>query len=75
MGIVDETDLPGDTIREMSHAMRTPLTCVMGFSGLLLEDESLNGQCREYLSIINDEARKLTEMLDHYVARMRAERQ
>jgi len=55
--------------------MRTPLTSLLGFSGLLLEDEEIVGERREYLAIINDEARRLTEMLDHYVALLRTERE
>ena len=63
-----------DLVREMSHAMRTPLTSVMGFSELLLEDETIQGEQREYAKFINDESRKLTELLDFYVAELRAEK-
>jgi signal transduction histidine kinase len=63
-----------DLVREMSHAMRTPLTSVMGFSELLLEDETIQGEQREYAKFINDESRKLAELLDFYVAELRAER-
>ena len=56
------------TVREMSHELRTPLTSIMGFAELLLEDESLTGQTREYLTVINDESRKLSKMLDHYLS-------
>lgn len=56
------------TVREMSHNLRTPLTSIMGFAELLLEDESLTGQTREYLTVISDEARRLSGMLNHYLA-------
>ena len=56
------------TVREMSHDMRTPITSIMGFSELLLEDESLQGQTREYLTVINNESRKLTSILNHYLS-------
>lgn len=57
----------------MSHEMRTPLTSIMGFAELLLEDETITGTSREYLQIISDESRRMSEMLDHYVSVLRAE--
>ena len=56
------------TLREMSHEMRTPLTSIMGFSELLLEDEKLTSQTREYLTVISDESRKLSALLNHYLS-------
>lgn len=56
------------TVREMSHELRTPLTSIMGFAELLLEDESLTGQTREYLTVISEESRRLSEMLNHYLS-------
>ncbi len=56
------------SIREMSHELRTPLTSIMGFSELLLEDETLTGQTREYLTVINEESRKLSSLLNHYLS-------
>ena len=55
-------------VREMSHELSTPLTSIMGFAELLLEDESLTGQTREYLTVINDESLKLSSMLNHYLS-------
>lgn len=52
----------------MSHELRTPLTSIMGFSELMLEDESVTGQQREYLQTISDESRKLSGMLNHYLS-------
>ena len=56
------------TVREMSHELRTPLTSIMGFSELLLEDETITGQNREYLTVISQESRRLSEMLNHYLS-------
>lgn len=56
------------TVREMSHALRTPLTSIMGFSELLLEDEALTGQTREYLTVISDESKSLAKLLNHYLS-------
>ncbi len=56
------------TIREMSHHVRTPLTSIMGFAELLLEDDNITGQQRDYLQTISDEARRLSGMLNHYLS-------
>jgi signal transduction histidine kinase len=56
------------TVREMSHELRTPLSSIMGFSELLLEDESLQGKTREYLTVISEESRKLASVLNHYLS-------
>lgn len=56
------------TVREMSHELRTPLTSIMGFSELLLEDETITGKNREYLVVINEESRKLSTLLTHYLS-------
>ncbi len=52
----------------MSHEVRTPLTSIMGFAELLLEDETVTGQTREYLTVISEESRKLSGLLDHYLS-------
>lgn len=57
-----------NTLREMSHHLRTPLTSIMGFAELLLEDENIVGQQRDYLQTISDEARRLSGMLNHYLS-------
>lgn len=56
------------TVRAMSHDLRTPLSSIMGFSELLLEDENLQGETREYLRVINEESRKLAGILNHYLS-------
>jgi signal transduction histidine kinase len=40
----------------------------MGFAELLLEDETLTGQTREYLTVISEESRRLSEMFNHYLS-------
>jgi signal transduction histidine kinase len=61
------------SVREMSHELRTPLTSIMGFAELLLEDESITGQNREYLQVISDESRRLSSMLNHYISTLLVE--
>lgn len=55
-------------VREMSHELRTPLTSIMGFAELLLEDETLSSQQRDYLQTISDEAKRLSGMLNSYLS-------
>ena len=62
-----------DTLGQMSHELRTPLTSIMGFAGLLLDDDSITGESREYIKIIDDEARRLADVLRHYVALLMVE--
>lgn len=62
-----------DTIGQMSHDLRTPMTSIMGFAELLLEDESIQGESREHLTIISSEARRLADMLNHYLSILQAE--
>ncbi len=52
----------------MSHEVRTPLTSIMGFAELMLEDESLTGQTREYLTVISEESRRLSKTLNDYLS-------
>jgi signal transduction histidine kinase len=55
-------------VRELSHEVRTPLTSIMGFAELLLEDDAITGQTREYLTVISQESRKLSALLNHYLS-------
>ena len=51
-------------ISSLSHELRTPLTSINGFSELLLQDESLNGEAREFATFIHTEAQRLTSMVN-----------
>jgi signal transduction histidine kinase len=53
----------GQTIGDLIHDLRTPLTGIMGFTELLIEDPTIVGQNREYVEIILNEAKKLEQML------------
>jgi len=52
----------------INHEMRTPLTAIMGYTDLMLDDESLESQQLEILHIIQDNSQRLlglvTNLLD-----------
>ncbi len=55
-----------NTIADLIHDLRTPLTGVMGFAELLLENEQITGKDREYIEIILSEARNMAAILGNH---------
>ena len=55
-------------IEGMSHDMRTPLTSIGGFAELLLMNDAIQGESREYLHIILNESRKITKILTKFLS-------
>lgn len=52
-------------LANMSHEVRTPLNSIVGFSTLLIEDESLSLHSRnEFMSIINENCRLLLKLIN-----------
>ncbi|MEM1363974.1 MAG: HAMP domain-containing sensor histidine kinase, partial [Pseudomonadota bacterium] len=52
-------------LSQISHELRTPMTSIRSFSEILRDTESLTGQERnKYASIIQEEATRLTRLLD-----------
>ena len=60
--------LKSDMISLMSHELRTPITSINGFAELLVMDEKLPSEAREFLSIINTEAQRLSRMIDTFLS-------
>jgi signal transduction histidine kinase len=52
-------------ISSLSHELRTPLTSINGFSELLMQDESVSGEAREFAAFIHTEAQRLTSMVNN----------
>lgn len=48
-----------------SHELRTPLAGIYGFSELLLSDEELSEHARGWAARINDESRRLSEIVNN----------
>lgn len=48
----------------MSHELRTPLNSILGFSQIMYDDTSCNGENREYLDIINRSGQHLLQLIN-----------
>lgn len=66
--------LKSEMISLMSHELRTPLTSINGFAELLAADPAVPEHLREFVSIINNEAQRLSRMINTFLAVTRLER-
>ena len=48
----------------MSHELRTPLTSINGFAELLIKDDELPEQAKEFVTIIANESQRLSRMIN-----------
>jgi two-component system phosphate regulon sensor histidine kinase PhoR len=60
--------LRSDMASLMSHELRTPITSIKGFAELLLSDESISEDSREFLNIIANESQRLSKMLTTFLS-------
>ena len=51
-------------LAKMSHELRTPLNAILGFSQMMNRDESLSGEQRQYLNIINRSGEHLLSLIN-----------
>lgn len=65
--------LKSDMLSLMSHELRTPITSINGFAELLMADEAVPAEAREFLSIIHAEAQRLTRMIGTFLSVARLE--
>jgi signal transduction histidine kinase len=66
--------LKSDMVSLMSHELRTPLTSINGFAELLAVDETLPDHLKEFVTIINNEAQRLSRMINTFLAVTHLER-
>jgi signal transduction histidine kinase len=66
--------LKSDMISLMSHELRTPLTSINGFAELLAADEAVPEHLKEFVTIINNEAQRMSRMINTFLAVTRLER-
>jgi signal transduction histidine kinase len=60
--------LRSDMANLMSHELRTPITSIKGFSELLLLDDKIPDESREFLNIISNESQRLSNMLTTFLS-------
>ena len=58
----------------MSHELRTPLTSINGFAELLVIDDKIPEESREFLQIISNESQRMSRMIDTFLSVTQLER-
>jgi signal transduction histidine kinase len=66
--------LKSDMISLMSHELRTPLTSINGFAELLVIDDQIPEESREFLQIISNESQRMSRMIDTFLTVTQLER-
>lgn len=70
----EHEQLKSDMISLMSHELRTPITSINGFSELLVADDQLPEQAKEFVTIIANESQRLSRMINSFLAVTQLER-
>ena len=60
--------LRSDMASLMSHELRTPITSIQGFTELVMADENIAEDSREFLEIIHSETQRLSKMLTTFLS-------
>ncbi len=60
--------LKSDMLSLMSHELRTPITSINGFAELLMADDKIPAESREFLSIISSESQRLSRMINTFLS-------
>lgn len=66
--VKENEKLRSDMVSLMSHELRTPITSIKGFAELLLMDEDISSESREFLDIISNESLRLSKMLTTFLS-------
>jgi signal transduction histidine kinase len=59
--------LKAQLVSIVSHELRTPLTSILGYSRLLRSREFDREQTEKYLTVIEEQGNRLTDILDHFL--------
>jgi signal transduction histidine kinase len=60
--------LKSDMLSLMSHELRTPVTSINGFAELLMADDKIPEDAREFLTIIHTESQRVARMLSTFLS-------
>jgi len=52
-----------NSVQKMAHDVRSPMTSILGFTQLMLGDESIVGDNREYLELMESDIEKLNKTI------------
>ncbi|HMS41030.1 MAG TPA: ATP-binding protein [Pyrinomonadaceae bacterium] len=66
--IKENEKLRSDMASLMSHELRTPVTSISGFAQLLLMDDNIPEESKEFLEIIAGESQRLSKMLSTFLS-------
>ena len=66
--VKENEKLRSDMASLMSHELRTPITSISGFAELLLMDDAIKEESREFLTIISHESQRLSKMLSTFLS-------
>lgn len=66
--VKENEKLRSDMASLMSHELRTPVTSISGFAQLLLMDDKIPEESREFLEIIANESQRLSKMLSTFLS-------
>jgi len=66
--VKENEKLRSDMASLMSHELRTPVTSISGFAQLLLMDETISEESKEFLEIIANESQRLSKMLSTFLS-------
>ncbi|MCW5959632.1 MAG: hypothetical protein KIS76_05670 [Pyrinomonadaceae bacterium] len=66
--VKENEKLRSDMASLMSHELRTPITSIQGFAEIMLADETLSEDSREFLQIIANESHRLSKMLTTFLS-------
>ncbi len=66
--VKENEKLRSDMASLMSHELRTPVTSISGFAQLLLMDDSISEESKEFLEIIASESQRLSKMLSTFLS-------
>ena len=64
-----------DFVSNVSHEMKTPVSSMMGFAEMLIEDDIPRDEQKEYLRLIYDEASRATTLCENMLRMSRLENQ
>ncbi len=66
--VKENEKLRSDMASLMSHELRTPITSIQGFAEIMLMEDNLSEDSKEFLTIIANESNRLSKMLTTFLS-------